>query len=1579
MGKLHLSYPANIAKVTVQRRRFNVFGVGLYHIPFLILYCFALKACYETSGTPYNTALAHHKAKGYDPDALASKTNAVKPTVVDEWGGKGGGGGGDDVEDDPWGDLEADDDELPVNSATTTMTATAAVEAASASSSPSAASADVVAANGSANGTANATSLDDLITYETPPSLPARWLPEFWAVAAFSALAVSHALLLFAQHWSVRFKAFVNYKEADAVNTSNFFMFCPMPHQGKAEIVPINALEIPDADAPSGARTMLWTVFQRQRFEYLETERGGSGGGGGDDENINKNKNKKNNKIRAEVREVVTPVANALSSYLKPTRGMSPHAVASCVSRYGDNSLRVPLPTFMAVYKEQLMGPVTVFQVFTVMLWLMDEYWKYALFSACSLLMFEATTAFSRIKNIRTLRGMGQAPWRIMTLRDGQWTERSTEDLVPGDLVSVVRLPGGVDTPIPCDCLLLRGSAVVNEASLTGESVPQMKDCLSAETVASDPAAPLDIDGEHKVSVLYSGTTLMQQSPGDADDTAPHLPKTPDDGCLCYVLQTGFSSTQGKLMRMMEFSSEQVTGDTWETLVLLFILLVFALFASGHVFIKGLQDGKRSQYELVLRCILILTSVVPPELPMQTAMAVNTALIALMRAAVFCTEPFRVPISGKVDTCLFDKTGTLTSDKLVAMGVVTPKESGGVFSDLQPCPEANKNSSLVIAGCHSLVQVDGKTFGDPLEQAALMGIKWRFDPKTQTALPTENFKDPARDKALAEAEAQRQDFIAKLPPGKPHPPPVPKPQPPKRSWKGTPGVKILVRNHFSSALQRMSTVAAVTQTTGEASQDWVLMKGSPEMVATLLAEKPKGYDAAYRKLAEQGLRIVALAHRQLASHESSRLKDQKNPLTRDEMERGLSFDGFLAFACPVRTDTPEVIKALRASSHNVMMATGDSALTALHVANEVGIAEGGLEQAMMLVAKSTTENSTSDADADALEWVSAKTDDKTNKPIKTLPYKADGSIPALAKEYSLCVTGSSLNAAATLDGVSLGKDSGSKDKRGLGGGNGGLWDYLDSVAIFARMSPDDKERVLKRLKQQGRHTFMCGDGANDVGALKQAHVGVALLSGFGGANTKKITPAGGDPNAAAAAAAGGTGAKNGGAVVPSAKAETFQEKMQRMKEQAEKMKEAKAKETAARKADQAELMEMQKKWFEEELAERTAKGDAWAQFGAMKAATMRMVAEQKRRQIERQKNAGGPMAAPGFAQMMQEMEGMEDMETPQVKLGDASMAAPFTSRIPSVRSAVDIIRQGRCTLVSAIQMQQVLVLSCLISAYSLSVLYLDGIRSSDNQMIASGSALTAASLAFSYATPVHTLSPVRPLRSIFHPANFLSLWGQLAIHLGCMVYAVEMVRAATGEAADFPENIPVAIIPEAVQANATEEQRSIWAQGPPFKPSLLNTVVFLVETVQRVCVMLVNYKGRPFMLGAIENKTLLASLASMVVGAFVCAFEVSPALNNWLQLVAMPTLEFRVKLLVILGVSVAGTLAWDQLMLLIFAPHILFTAYSDTLRALPRPKDMVKPMRRVAGLGLVAFLYYATEGNMIVLVGAFYAFRQGLL
>ena len=50
------------------------------------------------------------------------------------------------------------------------------------------------------------------------------------------------------------------------------------------------------------------------------------------------------------------------------------------------------------------------------------------------------------------------------------------------------------------------------------------------------------------------------------------------------------------------------------------------------------------------------------------------------------------------------------------------------------------------------------------------------------------------------------------------------------------------------------------------------------------------------------------------------------------------------------------------------------------------------------------------------------------------------------------------------------------------------------------MSPDAKETVIENLQAVNHLCLMCGDGANDVGALKAADVGIALLSGFGDVN-----------------------------------------------------------------------------------------------------------------------------------------------------------------------------------------------------------------------------------------------------------------------------------------------------------------------------------------------------------------------------------------------------------------------------------------------------------------------------------------------
>ena len=95
---------------------------------------------------------------------------------------------------------------------------------------------------------------------------------------------------------------------------------------------------------------------------------------------------------------------------------------------------------------------------------------------------------------------------------------------------------------VPCDCVLLRGACVANEATISGESVPQIMDAVPREARALD----LDNDRGH---CLFSGSRVVRASDGDSIPADSEIPATPDGGCLCYVLRTGFYSWQGELLQ----------------------------------------------------------------------------------------------------------------------------------------------------------------------------------------------------------------------------------------------------------------------------------------------------------------------------------------------------------------------------------------------------------------------------------------------------------------------------------------------------------------------------------------------------------------------------------------------------------------------------------------------------------------------------------------------------------------------------------------------------------------------------------------------------------------------------------------------------------------------------------------------------------------------------------------------------------------------------------------------------------------------------------------------------------------------
>lgn len=1256
----------------------------------------------------------------------------------------------------------------------------------------------------------------------------------------------------------------------------------------------------------------------------------------------------------------------------------APGQVTASQIRFGTNVFDVRQPTFKELYKAQLLSPFTVFQLFCVVLWMLDDYWQYSAFTLFMILMFEGTVVFSRIKSLGALRGMGNQARPVLVYRMGRWQSVDSFALLPGDVMSLTRHKtraakgdgdkGGDDAKkvkpeddggdiVSADILLLRGSCVVNEASLTGESVPQMKEGLSEIVDGED----LNMKTTHKGHVLYAGTKMLQckgiavveaeeaSSDEDEDESSDvvkdskvygDIPKPPDGGCLCFVLRTGFSSAQGKLVRMIEGSQEKVKGHEKETGLLLLLLFVFAVLSSSYVLYHGIQDENRSQYELLLHCILIITSVIPPELPMQMALAVNNSLMTLMKLQIFCTEPYRVPMAGKLDCCLFDKTGTLTTDELVAVGVFPAKalkdgraakdEAGDIQKTLTPMVKCGSEAALVLAGCHSLVMIDGETTGDPLESAAIGAMRWGVSKTSGNVEPLAATEKKQAGKAIMVSNVASSEL------------------------------EILARHHFSSKLQRMSCVAKdVTNR-----RTFAVVKGSPEAVGDLLAQKPDGYDAASKALSKSGYRVIALAYKALSN--TSEIEAAKD--ARAQCEENIVFAGFIAFTCRVRKDTKMVLQKLRQGGMSIAMVTGDALLTAAHVAKEVAIVcvaddadlvisddpianETNEELKAFLEGKRVPEKSGGTAEKEKKK-VKGKKPPKTilileqdklgmlywqcyDNDIKVQNYAA-AEVPELAKKYDLATTGKNLATAYECDEATS--------------------TVLAHFAIFARMTPDAKEKVIECLHSVGALCLMCGDGANDVGALKGADVGVALLSGFGDVNVDK----GEDGNKKKSKDA----PKPETAVVPKEQLDALRilpvallkVHIRKMgfnpdkypglgKDDLIKVYEIKAKEQMIKKhgkksamdqtkmtkagmqAKQRAAMVEKQRQMQLRVQELEAQGEQWATFKAMKEFYSTEMDEGKKKKAVMAKNRSVEGSA---ANMVAQFEDLEMDEIPMIKLGDASIAAPFTSKMPSIRSCVDIVRQGRCTLVTSIQMYQILALNCLISSYSLSVLYLDGIKYGDKQMTAMGMLMSVSFMAVSRSKPLERLSPVKPLTSIFHPSLFISLLGQFSVHLVTMMLAVRKAK----------QNMP--------------PDYNVDLDGK-FKPGIFNSVVFLVSNVQQVTVFVVNLQGRPFMSGLTENRPLLWSLLITFILTFMFASETVPGLNKYFELVPFPDEAFRDFILKILAADVGICFLFDRLMKFIFCREILFASMAGTTTS-----DVWKLGRTI---GVIFGLMYIFVGN----------------
>ncbi|XP_009763607.1 probable manganese-transporting ATPase PDR2 [Nicotiana sylvestris] len=1098
------------------------------------------------------------------------------------------------------------------------------------------------------------------------------------AFIVLGALVAFHVLVFLFTVWSVDFKRFVHYSKVDDIHRADSCKVTPAKFSGSKEVVPLHFRKLAGSSSAEDLEEIYFD-FRKQRYIY--------------------------SKEKGTFSKLLYPSKETFGYYLKNTGHGTEAKIVAATEKWGRNVFEYPQPTFQKLMKEQVMEPFFVFQVFCVGLWCLDEYWYYSLFTLFMLFMFESTMAKSRLKTLSELRRVRVDTQTLMVYRCGKWVKLSGTELLPGDVVSIGRSVGqnGEDKSVPADMLLLAGTAIVNEAILTGESTPQWKVSIMGRGAGETLSARRD-----KAHVLFGGTKILQHTP---DKTYPM--KTPDGGCLAVVLRTGFETSQGKLMRTILFSTERVTANSWESGLFILFLVVFALIAAGYVLKKGLEDPTRSKYKLFLSCSLIITSVIPPELPMELSIAVNTSLIALARRGIFCTEPFRIPFAGKVDICCFDKTGTLTSDDMEFSGVGGLTDSEDLEKEMTKVPT---HTQEILASCHSLVFVDNKLVGDPLEKAALKGIDWAYK---------------SDEKAM-----------------------------PKKG--GGDAVQIVQRHHFASHLKRMAVVVRVQE------QFFAFVKGAPETIQERLIDVPPSYVPTYKKYTRQGSRVLALAFKSLPDMTVSEARS----LERDMVENGLTFAGFAVFNCPIRGDSATVLTELKQSSHDLVMITGDQALTACHVAQQVHI----ISKPALILGR--TKNK------EGYDWVSP---DET----EIVSY-SENEVEALSEAYDLCIGGDCIEMLQQTSAVPK---------------------VVPYVKVLARVAPEQKELILTTFKSVGRMTLMCGDGTNDVGALKQAHVGVALLN----------------------------------AMPPPKK---------------EKSSDGSSKNDTAKPAKGKKLKPAT------ENGEGTSKSRATSSQAINRHLTPAEMQKQKLKKLMDELNEGGA-----------------DGQAPIVKLGDASMASPFTAKHASVCPTTDIIRQGRSTLVTTLQMFKILGLNCLATAYVLSVMYLDGVKLGDVQATISGVFTAAFFLFISHARPLPTLSAERPHPNIFCAYVFLSLLGQFAIHL---LFLISSVNEASKYMPD-----------ECIEPDSD------------FHPNLVNTVSYMVGLMLQVATFAVNYMGHPFNQSIPENKPFLYALLAAVGFFTVITSDLFRDLNDWLKLVPMPR-GLRDKLLLWAFLTFLVCYAWEK-------------------------------------------------------------------
>jgi len=465
-------------------------------------------------------------------------------------------------------------------------------------------------------------------------------------------------------------------------------------------------------------------------------------------------------------------------------------------------------------------------------------------------------------------------------IRDGHLISIPAREVVPGDLVVLE-----TGNYVPADVRLVESANLrIEEASLTGESVPAKKDARAI--------LPADAPLGDRQNMAFMGT-LVTYGRGRG-----------------IVVATGMQTQIGRIAAMIQEVEEEATPLQQKLDQLGRWLGIAALVICGVIFLAGVLRGI-SVLEMFMTAVSLAIAAVPEGLPAVVTICLALGMQRMIQRHALIRRLPAVETLGSATVICSDKTGTLTQNEMTVVQVWADNTLLNVTGEgYRPEGEFMDRSEVV----------DPR--GYPAVDLLLRGMLLCNDARLEAVEASDNGGRPSWRIAGDPTEGALVVLAAKA-----------------GYWKDEMErlQPRLAEIPFDSGRKRMTTIHP-----NERGKYIAFVKGAPDIVlqhATHIyvdgtVRELTDFDRerileVNASLASNALRVLALAYREL-----DELPAEPTP---ELVEKDLVFVGLVGMIDPARAEVRDAIRVARQAGIRPVMITGDYPNTAVAIAKDLNL------------------------------------------------------------------------------------------------------------------------------------------------------------------------------------------------------------------------------------------------------------------------------------------------------------------------------------------------------------------------------------------------------------------------------------------------------------------------------------------------------------------------------------------------------------------------------------------------------------------------------------------------------------------